>query len=130
MSQESDIPDAVQVYTTKSEHYEKYHVSAARGGLQPRGDMKIDFVVDYQRYPEVEERELADDGRLGRPVDESELEVTSEIQTSLMMDQETCFSIATWMIAQNVGDLSQEQVQSLIIDASDNIESRPPHDIQ
>lgn len=127
MSEESDIPNTVKVNTKKSENYQKYHVSAARGGLQPRGDLMIDFVVDYKEHSETEKRELGAGGQLGRVIDEPELEVTSELQTSVLMDQETCFSIATWMVAQSIGDLSQDEVQSLIVEASENVESRQPH---
>lgn len=127
---EEDAPDEIGIHLEKSEDYRKYHVNGVRGGFQPRGDFKLDFLVDTNPIPGVEYYQV-EAGRLGSPHDDDLPEghnITREIQTSIMADPNHMYSMAAWTIAQLFQDATEEQIQQLVQSEFDPVPLGPPEE--
>lgn len=107
---EDNEPEGVRVVHKRAEGYDLVPATGARGGFQPAGGYKMDFVVDYNQDPEWESVEVVE-GRMGPQLEiEGEPAVIREKQVGVLLSEESAFSVATWTIANIISALKGEEI--------------------
>lgn len=117
-----ELQDTVPVTHRTSDDYGIHPASGARGGPQPRGQFKLDFIVDYTADPEREIHELTEQG-IGDVQDaEGEVRIIREKQTGVVMSPNNALSVACWIIAQILGpEVSENDIADLVVENFDQI---------
>lgn len=114
---EPTADDELRIRTREPQNYEIHPASSARGGVQIQGDFLIEFAFEKYSNPDVDVYEFNDQG-VGKPVRQEGMKnhILREKQTGVMMSQSNAFSVATWIIADLLGeDVSEERIEELIM---------------
>lgn len=98
-------PDKDKTVKTAAFKYVKardYRVIAANGvygGVQPRGEIKMDFFVESTETPTIE-RFAVKDSKLGEPIERipSEGAWIRELQIGVVLSRSTAKSIGEWLL--------------------------------
>ncbi len=97
----------------KSENYQKFHASGATGGIQPRGEYKIDFFTEELELPG--KRIMNTDTGEWVDYEPKNNTVVRELQTGVLMNRDEAFSLASWIIS-NIFELPLEKVEKDLLD--------------
>lgn len=123
MVNEDDENEGKIVFTyERSDQYREFHASGAYGGIQPRGEFKIDFFTE--KYPVPDQRMMDKETGEWLGSRSKGSKIVRELQTGVLMDTKNAFSLATWIIA-HIFELPIEKVESDILknyNESNNIE--------
>lgn len=104
----------VEIEYTKNEDFQRFSVSNARGGVQPRGHVKVDFVLEYTNDPDTEFRTV-ERGQPGELVERKpEPKIIRERQTGIVMDQNAAFSVGVWLASTVIGVPEEIVAQTLV----------------
>lgn len=100
--------DKINFKYKKSNQYQEFHASGVYGGLQPRGEFKMDFFTEKYELPDSRVM----DPDTGQWIDSNDRnnKFVRELQTGVFMNPEEAFSIAAWIIA-NIFELPTEEVE-------------------
>lgn len=89
----------VDVVQEEADHYEVHPATGAVGGVQVRGNVLLDFVLD-RNVPAHTETFSLDDSGLGELVDtKGQRYISREKQVGVSMSQANAFELATFIIA-------------------------------
>lgn len=109
---DADLPETADVNYTEAEKYNLFHVSGARGGFQPKGELKLDLFTEYYDDPQGERYNLQD-GTLGGVSRNVSVSVTREKQATGLMSDVTAYRIGIWLLAMVLG-VSQQEMDHVI----------------
>jgi len=116
-----------RIELTESDSYTIHPASTARGGVQMRGDFLIEFFIERYKDPGAEVYSLNSEGELDEHIRSEAYDsaVLREKQTGVMMSQMNAFNLATWIIANILGDgVTDADVEDVIASAfEDRIEN-------
>ena len=116
--------DEVTVDYTKADSYTKIQANNASVRAQPRGDLKIDFELNYYPLPDTETFEVLEDGRFGERIGfEGDDDVlVDELQASVLLGSQAAFDLAAGILSEIVSDprnphnpLPQEEVSNVLM---------------
>jgi hypothetical protein len=103
----------LDVVYTESDRYFKFPVSGVRGGIQSRGDFKMDLFTESLGDPEGERYEVLDDGRL-EPVEEpDESRLIREKQATALLSPNIALNISAWILSSITDQPIEEVSQTL-----------------
>ena len=108
MSEEgpSHLPNEVTVKYKKADSYTKIQANNTSTHSQPRGDVKIDFELNYYPDPNTETFKIAEDGSMGERVgyDGDDDVLIDEKQASVLLEDQAAFELATTILSELVSD--------------------------
>lgn len=90
----------------ESEDYEIHPSSTVRGGVQLGGDYLFEFYTERYEDPDAAVYNITPDGEIGEQVrtEAYDGDIVREKQLGVMMSQANAFNLATWTIANLLGD--------------------------
>lgn len=103
----------ISVEYEESDQHTTFHASGIRGGIQPRGDLRIEFYTEAAGTPEGEYYTMDEEGRLNGTHHESDPPIVRERQAAAYMSPETGVNMAAWILSV-VANVSIEQASTVI----------------
>ncbi len=70
------------------------------GGINPHGEVELNFYTESDKIPAFSEREVAADGSLGEelvPDDENVRHITRTVHTKLLLNYRTAHAVMEWL---------------------------------
>jgi len=110
--------EELRIEFRESDNYRIHPGSSVRGGIQLGGDYLFEFFVERYEDPQAEVYSITDEGGVGEHVRNESFDgaIVREKQTGVQMSQSNAFNVATWTIANLLGeDVTEEDVESVII---------------
>lgn len=103
-----------EVIYRKSDSYEYVPVTGVRGGRQPRGDLKLEFMLDHYPTPTRDLYRLDQEGAIeSHEEEDSPTDLYRDIQFAVNVSPTNSLSIAVFILS-ILFDVPTEQVQSMI----------------
>lgn len=108
---EKNADEDFEVTYHQSESYEYVPITGVRGGYQPRGDVKLEFMLDHYPTPEREVYLLDDEGSIqSRKEEDVTTDLVREIKFAINVSPTNAFSIAVFTLSK-ILDIPQEEVE-------------------
>jgi hypothetical protein len=104
--------DSIGIVYDESDRYFKFPASGVRGGVQSRGDFKMEFFVESLGDPEGERYEIAEDGSIGEITERGEVPLVREKQAAAILPQSVALSTAGWILS-SLFDRPTEEVREI-----------------
>lgn len=122
MSEEDPELPEVDVVQEEADHYRVYSATGMVGGVQLRGNVLLDFVLD-RNVPAHTETFSLDNGNLAELVDtQGQRYISREKQVGVSMSQANAFDMATQVIADLFEEPPEQIRQTLKDDYSEKFE--------
>jgi len=119
-NEESQEPEDIEVRHTYPDDYELHPITGATGGIQPEGQMKIDFVYDHD-YQTTSEYYDPDEGFLTGIKINGHME--REHRVGVSMQPRHARSAAVWILSQTLGEnVNRQDIQKALRDLVENTE--------
>ena len=106
VNEEEATGGELRIEYVESEDYEIHPSSTVRGGVQLGGDYLFEFYTERYEDPDAAVYDITPDGQIGEQVrtEAYDGDVVREKQLGVMMSQANAFNLATWTIANLLGD--------------------------
>lgn len=91
------------------------------GGINPQGEVELNFYTESDKLPPYSERILAPDGSFGHemaPFDENSKAVTRRIHTRLILSYHTARAVVEWL--QDKVDILENEDEGMFFDDDEN----------
>ena len=91
------------------------------GGINPQGEVELNFYTESDKLPQYSERIIAPDGSFGHemaPFDESLKIVTRRIHTKLVLGYHTARAVMEWL--EDKVDLLENEEEGVFFDDDEN----------
>lgn len=122
MPDEGPEAPKVNVVQEEADHYQVYSATGVLGGVQIRGNVLLDFVLD-RNVPAHTETYSLEDGNLGELVGtEGNNYISREKQVGISMSQANAYDMATHVIADLFEVTSDEITDTLTKDYPEKFE--------
>jgi hypothetical protein len=112
LMEDIDITYQSEAIWQERDGYEVLPATGAYGGIQHRGDFKMDFIVEFAANSQELAEYLTDKRKKGL-LPQLDRESIIQKQVGITLSKEHTFSISTWMLS-HVVDGSQTDIQNLI----------------
>ncbi|MDL2316742.1 hypothetical protein LJC59_06645 [Desulfovibrio sp. OttesenSCG-928-A18] len=92
------------------------------GGINPQGEIELNFYTESDKLPPYSERILAPDGSLGHelaPYDENLKLVTRTIHSRLILNYHTARAVLEWL-QEKVDTLEAQEEEAMFMDEEEN----------
>ncbi|WP_089649883.1 hypothetical protein [Halobacterium hubeiense] len=110
--------EQIEVRHGEKEDFEVLPATGAAGGVQINGNFQMNFLLDQTMYDSKETYELGRDGLQDRVDSETDTHILRERQVGVSMSQNNAFSVATWILADLLGEgITAEDVEETIWEA-------------
>ncbi len=100
MSQEPKFPRKLRYEYERDEHTRLNYAHGVWGGINPQGEIEINFYTESDKMPPYSERIIAEDGSFGHeisPFDEDIRTVTRTIHSRVLLNYHTARSVLEWL---------------------------------
>lgn len=92
------------------------------GGINPQGEIEINFYTEQEKIPEISERYLKPDGSYGSEMtlaEEDTRVVRRKIQAKVLVNQHTARALLNWL-AEKLENLEAEEMRSFEMQMNKN----------
>ncbi len=116
MSQDK-LPMRIRYEYTENPEARLQYAHGVWGGINPQGEVELNFYTESDKLPPYSERILAPDGSLGHeaaPLDESLKVVTRRIHTKLILNYYTARAVMEWL--QDKVDILENEEEGMYFD--------------
>ncbi|WP_434521921.1 hypothetical protein [Halorubrum sp. AS12] len=105
-NEEEATDGELRIEYVESEGYKIHPSSTVRGGVQLGGDYLFEFYTERYEDPDAAVYDITPDGQIGEQVrtEAYDGDIVREKQLGVMMSQANAFNLATWTIANLLGD--------------------------
>jgi hypothetical protein len=120
MSDASSETEEIEVKHTKSDNYRLIPANGVSGGIQPQGELKMEFTYDHN-YKTNTEYYNPDSGKLSEIRMDGHLE--REHQVGVTMEQREAYETALWILTRILGEnVTQQDVDDAITQLAEETE--------
>ena len=116
MSQEK-LPMRIRYEYAENPEARLQYAHGVWGGINPQGEVELNFYTESDKLPPYSERIIAPDGSLGHeaaPFDESLKVVTRRIHTKLILSYYTARAVMEWL--QDKVDILENEEEGMYFD--------------
>lgn len=100
MQEQKRTEETIKIVFSSAPGYRVVAANGVWGGLTPRGELKMDFIVDSLRTPDLVAHSIKPDGGLGDEIRREPAEgvLFRELQIGILLPIGHAESIAKWML--------------------------------
>ncbi len=115
MPKEKAGPKKVRYVISKSRDYRLIAANGVWGGVTPRGDFLLNFIIDSNQHPESIVQEISPEGKLGDQIErhpkekQDEKLLSRELQIGVVLSPRNAESIANFIL-NRVKDFAEAKV--------------------
>ena len=95
------MSNKVEIKYTRPDNYRPVYVNGAYGGINPQGQLVVNFYFENQPFLESQTFEVTEEGRLGQEVErnpDSDIpQINRDISTGVILDLESAKRISQWL---------------------------------
>lgn len=116
---DDDVPDELRVVIEEPDDFSVRPASDVRGGVQHRGDFLIEFLMDTYADPGAAIYSI-EDGQPGEFLRHEDYNsgIVRRKQTGIVMSQSNAFGMATWVLADLLGeDVTEDDIENALAEA-------------
>ena len=125
MSQENKYPHRIRYEYEQDKKAKLHYAHGVWGGVNPQGEIEINFYMESDKMPPFSERIVAPDGSFGHemaPFDDDVRTITRHIHSRVVLNYHTARSVLEWL-EDKVEALEMEEGSSpLLVDGDTGIE--------
>lgn len=122
MIHKAQLPGKIRYEYQEDSNLSMQYAHGVWGGINPQGEIEINFYVEQDKIPEISERYLKPDGSYGAEMTLSEEDtriVTRKIQTKVLVSQHTARALLNWL-AEKLDNLEAEEMRSFEMQMNKN----------
>ncbi len=125
MSQDNKLPSRIRYEYTQNQNLQLNLAHGVWGGINPQGEIEVNFYHESDKIPDFSERIIAPDGSLGHemaPFDDDVRTITRHVHSRVVLNYHTARALLEWL--EDKIDLLDidDDTASLLIDSDGNIE--------
>ncbi len=123
MTQDKDFPARIRYEYKEKAHTELQTAHGVWGGINPHGEIELNFYTESDKMPPFSERLVDSDGNLGPemiPDDEDIRHVTRTIHSKILLNHRTALAVMAWL-EEKIDSLEMDEA-SLFLDDDTGIE--------
>ena len=108
------FPSRIRYEYTQDPNCRLQYTHGVWGGVNPQGEIEVNFYVESDKMPSFSERIVEPDGRYGEelvPLDEEERVVTRHIHSRVLFSYETAVALKHWL-EEKIDSLEMEESSS------------------
>ena len=125
MSQDHKFPQKLRYEYKRDDDVRLNYAHGVWGGINPQGEIEINFYTESDAMPPYSERIIAEDGSFGHeiaPYDEDIRTITRTIHNRLLLNYQTARSVLEWL-EEKIEMLEMEEgAAPLILDDDSGVE--------
>ncbi len=120
MTQHKHFPTRIRYEYVEEEQAKLHTAHGVWGGINPHGEIELNFYAESDKAPTFSERNVAEDGTLGPemvPDDEGVRVITRAIHTKILLNHRTAHAVREWL-EEKIDSLEMDEA-SLFLDDDD-----------
>ncbi len=125
MSQEGKFPNRIRYEYEQDANLRLNFAHGVWGGINPQGEIEINFYTESDKIPSFSERIIAPDGSLGHemvPFDDEVRTITRHVHSRVVLNYHTARAVLEWL-EDKIDTLDMDdETAAMILDGDGSIE--------
>ncbi len=125
MSQDSKFPSRIRYEYEQDSNLRLNFAHGVWGGINPQGEIEINFYTESDKIPSFSERIIAPDGSLGHemiPFDDEVRTITRHVHSRVVLNYHTARAVLEWL-EDKIDTLDMDdETAAMLLDGDGNIE--------
>ncbi len=125
MTQDSKFPNRIRYEYEQDPNLRLNFAHGVWGGINPQGEIEINFYTESDKMPTFSERIIAPDGSLGHemaPFDDEVRTITRHVNSRVVLNYHTARAVLEWL-EDKIDTLDiDDETAAMLIDGEGNIE--------
>ncbi len=125
MSQDNKFPSRIRYEYEQDPHLRLNFAHGVWGGINPQGEIEVNFYTESDKIPTFSERIIAPDGSLGHemvPFDDEVRTITRHVHSRIVLNYHTARAVLEWL-EDKIDTLDMdEETAAMLMDGDGGIE--------
>ncbi len=121
MSQDNKFPSRIRYEYEEDTHVRLRTAHGVWGGINPQGEIELNFYIESDKIPPFSERIIAADGSLGpemAPFDDDVRTITRQVHSRILLNYNTARAVYEWL-EDKIDTLDMDDTELLMADDTD-----------